>query len=103
MAKPVNNMPPTRLPSVTGIWFHSHQSVNVTWAPNNMPTGMTNIFTTACSKPCEKNNTVGPQIARIFPDNDVVAKAKTTARLTIQLHKMPLVKTVSIPAEPCEA
>ena len=51
--------PPTRLPSVTGIWFHSHHSATVTLAPIIMPVGMTNMFTTECSKPWAKKMNIG--------------------------------------------
>jgi len=68
-----------------------------------MPTGMRNMFTTACSNPCEKNNKVGPQIARIFPENYVDMNAATTARLTIQLQSIPLVNAARSPAVPCDA
>jgi hypothetical protein len=68
-----------------------------------MPTGITNMLTTACSNPWEKKRTVGPQIARSFPPKELDANDATTARLTIQLQRTALVKTVSRPAEPWEA
>lgn len=72
----------------------------MTLAPSSIPTGITNIFTTACSNPWEKKRTVGPQIASNFPEKEVEANYATTARLTIQLQSTALVKTVSRPAEP---
>src|SRR5581483_11410137 len=44
MGKPTKSRPPNKLPSVTGSWFHSHQSASDTGAPIHMPAGITNIL-----------------------------------------------------------
>src|SRR5207249_485848 len=97
---PVKTKPPTMLPSVTGIWFHSHHSLNVTLAPSNMPVGMMNMLTTACSKPCAKKMKIGIQAVAILPIVEFVPIASTTARQTIQLHRIPLTNAVAKPAAP---
>src|SRR3954470_2621994 len=99
--RPVNTKPPTKLPSVTGNWFHSHQSDAETFAPSSMPVGIMNMFTTECSKPCAKNVRIGSHIATILPTVDGDVSAITTPRQTIQLQRMAFVKTVTSPAKPC--
>src|SRR5215467_6993047 len=86
------------LPSVTGISFHSHQSATVTLAPSIMPVGMMNMLTTECSKPWAKKMNTGIQAAAILPTVEVVVMASTTARQTIQLHRIALTNTVTMAA-----
>src|SRR5215472_10936987 len=99
MASPVQTKPPTLLPRVTGIWFHSHQSLHVTLAPSSMPVGIMNMLTTACSKPCAKKMKIGIQAVAILPIVEFVPIASTTARQTIQLHRMPLTNAVTKPGD----
>src|SRR3954452_16903294 len=99
IAAPVNKAPPTRLPSVTGIWFQSHQSATVTSAPNMMPAGMTNMLTTECSNPCAKKVMIGSHMAPILPIVDVDVNAMTTPMVTSQLHSMALKKTSFMPVQ----
>src|ERR1700680_1640959 len=54
-ASPVSKAPETKLPNVTGIWFHTHHCPNETGAPNNLPVGIKNMFTIECSYPCAKH------------------------------------------------
>src|SRR5262245_57878171 len=65
-----------------------------------MPVGMTNMLTTECSKPCAKKMDTGSQAAAILPTVQFVVIASTTARQTIQLHRMALTNTVTQPAIP---
>ena len=68
-----------------------------------MPVGMMNMLTTECSKPCAKKMKIGIQAAAILPMVDVVVMAATTARQTIQLHRIALTNTVIRPAGPSAA
>src|SRR6202051_4637578 len=100
MAGPGEGGPPPRLPSVTGIWFHSHQSATVTLAPIIMPVGIMNMLTTECSKPWAKKMKIDIQAQAILPMVEVVVMARTMARQTSQLHSIALTKQLTSPAKP---
>src|ERR1700733_4293440 len=72
----------------------------LTFAPINIPVGMMNMLTTACSKPWAKNVTMGNQAAAILPTVEVEVIAITTPRQTSQLHRMALTNEVTRPAKP---
>src|SRR5262249_61800318 len=65
-----------------------------------VPVGIMNMLTTACSKPCAKKMKIGIQAVAILPIVEFVLIASTTARQTIQLHRMPLTNAVTSPATP---
>src|SRR5207245_11308162 len=90
-------MPPAMLPSVTGIWFHIHQSARETCAPSNIPAGITNMLTTECSKPWAKNVRMGSHIAAILPIVDCEVSAIATPSVTIQLQRIALLTTTVRP------
>ena len=96
----MKTIPPATLPSVTGIWFHSHQSASPTRAPSSMPAGTTNMFTTECSKPWAKNVMIGSHIAAIFPAVDCDVNAMTTPRVTIQLQRIARPTAMATPWPP---
>ena len=56
-----------------------------TCAPRAMPIGITNMFTTECSKPSATKAKIGSYIAAILPIVDVEVNAMTTPTVTIQL------------------
>ena len=85
---------------MTGIGSTRHQSAKLTLAPIIMPAGMMNMLTTECSKPWAKKIRIGIQAAAIRPMVEVEAIAITTPKQTIQLHRIALTKTVSMPAAP---
>src|SRR5882724_5170281 len=65
-----------------------------------MPVGITNMLTTECSKPRATKVTIGNHAATILPMVELVIIVITTPRQTNQLQRIPLMKTVSIPALP---
>lgn len=65
-----------------------------------MAVGMTNIFTTQCSRPSAKKVKIGSQIANIFPVVDEDTNPITTPIVTIQLHRIALVKHTTMPVAP---
>src|SRR5207245_10541267 len=83
-------MPPAMLPSVTGIWFHIHQSARETCAPSNIPAGITNMLNTECSKPWAKNVRMGSHIAAILQIVDCEVSAIATPTVNIQLQRIDL-------------
>src|ERR1700740_2976889 len=64
---------------------------------------MTNMLTTACSKPSAKNRKIGSHVAAILPTVEVEVIAMTTPRQTSQLQRMALTKTLTMPAVPSAA
>src|SRR5689334_16235328 len=68
-----------------------------------MPVGMTNMLTTACSNPCAKKMKIGSQAVAILPTVEVEVMAKMTPKQTIQLQRIALTKTVTMPAKPIAA
>ncbi len=65
-----------------------------------MAVGMTNIFTTQCSRPSAKKVKMGSQMAKIFPVVEEDTRPITTPRVTIQLHRIALVKQTTMPVAP---
>src|ERR1700686_974557 len=69
-------------------------------APSIMPAGIANMFTTQCSKPMATKAMIGNHAATILPITERETSASTEPRLTIQLHRRPLIKAVAQPAPP---
>src|SRR5689334_17628224 len=61
---------------------------------------MTNMLTTACSKPWAKKVTIGSQAATILPTVELEVIAITTPRQTSQLQSTALTNTLTRPAVP---
>ena len=72
-------------------------------APSNMPTGIRNMFTTACSNPWEKNSIVGPQMASIFPEKDVDIRPATDRQADHPVTEHPFGESREEAGGPCDA
>ncbi|MNI64793.1 hypothetical protein D3C73_1202580 [compost metagenome] len=88
------------MPSNTGMPLQIHQSAKLTSAPSIIPAGMTNILTTVCSNPWPKKVRIGSHIAAILPVVDLEVIAITAPSVTIQLHRIALMKASPMPSAP---
>ena len=84
--QPVNSMPPTRLPSVTGDLIPEPPCGQADVCAEHHADRHQKHVDHGMFKP-EKNNSVGPQIATNFPDKRRRHIGRDDGGLTIQLHK----------------
>src|SRR5215472_270408 len=87
-------------PSVTGRRFQKRICFAEITAPNIIPDGKTNMFTTECSKPSAKKVIIGSHIATIFPTVERETSASSAPIVTIQLQRTPFTSARTQPLPP---